>query len=294
MHIRAHAKPRVLMLIDVYGWAFHTLAKGMKPHMPEYSIGIFTPREKPHFLQYDLIHVFGMHQQCDTARCPVLKGIYNTNASIRNKPVCTMLQELLHDTTALTVPINSMAEEMRSYGITQPVFLLPEGVDTTLFSYSPPPQGTLRVGWAGNPARYYKRFHLAQQACHDICKLQVADGSLSEEQVIHFYSTLDVILCTSKIGEGCPRPLLEGMSRGCFPVSFPVGVAPDIIVSGENGLLVEEETVAAMRRAILWCKEHVETIRTQRKSNHEYIQQERSWPHVAPTLSTIYQTLLCT
>ncbi|MBT4119654.1 MAG: glycosyltransferase [Candidatus Peribacter sp.] len=284
--------PRILMLIDVYGWAFHTLARGMRQFLPEYSIDIVTAEEKPDFSSYDLIHAFGAYQRCESARCPVLKGVYNTNASIRSVPIHTFFEELLQDATAITVPINSIALQLQSYEIKKPIFLLPEGVNTSLFSYTPPPSGELRIGWAGNPVRCYKRFHLAQNACRELCPLQVADGTLTEEQMLQFYSSLDVILCTSEIGEGCPRPLIEGMSRGCFPVSFPVGVAPDIITSEKNGLLVEKETVWGMRQAIRWCKEHTDAIRSQRNVNHEWIHNNRSWQKISPQLSTIYQTLL--
>jgi len=290
--ILRHRPPHVLMMIDVYGWAFHALSKGMKNYLPDYTIDISTSKDNPDYKKYDIIHAFGIYQNCENARCPVLKGVYNTNGTIRTKPVSEIICTLTEDATALTAPTESMRSTVLSFGITKPVHLLPEGVDTNLFSYSPPYKDTLRIGWAGNPARCSKRFYIAQQACDGVSPLHVADGTLSEQQVIDFYGSLDIILCTSEFGEGCPRPLIEAMSRGCFPVSFPVGVAPDIIIHEQNGLLVQEETVQGMQQALRWCASHTEYIRSQRKINHAYIRNNRGWPVIAPILSDIYRTLL--
>jgi hypothetical protein len=284
--------PRILMWIDMYGWAFHALAKGMKKYATGYDIEIRSAKENIDFNQYDLIHAFGAYQNCDDIQSPVLKGIYNTNASIRNRPVSELMRELTEDATAITVPTSSMEKEIRSFGIDKPMYMLPEGVDIELFPYTPPPRSTLKVGWAGNPLRCYKRFALAQEACNGICDLHVADGTLSEAQVIEFYTSLDVILCTSEIGEGCPRPLIEAMSCGCFPVSFPVGVAPDIITHEQSGLLVKDESIEGMHNALLWCHSHQGRIRSVRKDNHNFIADTRSWPTIAPTLTAIYDSVL--
>ena len=38
--------------------------------------------------------------------------------------------------------------------------------------------------------------------------------------------------------EGFSLSLIEAMSQGLAPISFPVGVAPEIISNGENGFIV--------------------------------------------------------
>jgi len=44
--------------------------------------------------------------------------------------------------------------------------------------------------------------------------------------------------------EGFSLSLIEGMSQGLIPVSYPVGVAPEIIVNGENGFLISSQAEA--------------------------------------------------
>lgn len=46
------------------------------------------------------------------------------------------------------------------------------------------------------------------------------------------------ILFLSSRYEGFSLSLVEGMSQGLVPISFPVGVAPEIIRNGENGFIV--------------------------------------------------------
>lgn len=64
------------------------------------------------------------------------------------------------------------------------------------------------------------------------------------------------ILFLSSRYEGFSLSLVEGMSQGLVPISFPVGVAPEIIINGENGFLVNSEKEAEERaRELLEDKE---------------------------------------
>jgi len=47
----------------------------------------------------------------------------------------------------------------------------------------------------------------------------------------------DIIINTSRY-EGFSLSLVEAMSQGLIPITFPVGVAPEVIKNGENGFLV--------------------------------------------------------
>lgn len=52
-----------------------------------------------------------------------------------------------------------------------------------------------------------------------------------------------IFLNTSRY-EGFSLSLVEAMSQGVIPVSFPVGVAPEIVRNGENGFIVEDHVSA--------------------------------------------------
>lgn len=55
-----------------------------------------------------------------------------------------------------------------------------------------------------------------------------------------------IVLLTSRY-EGFSLSLIEAMSQGLIPVAFPVGVAPEIIVNGKNGFLVNSPQEAKKR-----------------------------------------------
>ncbi|MBI2051735.1 glycosyltransferase family 4 protein [Candidatus Roizmanbacteria bacterium] len=55
-----------------------------------------------------------------------------------------------------------------------------------------------------------------------------------------------IFLLTSRY-EGFSLSLIEAMSQGLIPVTFPVGVAPEIIVNGKNGYLVNSTQEARKR-----------------------------------------------
>ena len=70
----------------------------------------------------------------------------------------------------------------------------------------------------------------------------------------HFYANLkkelipgllhdkagSILLITSRY-EGFSLSLVEGMSQGLIPVTYPVGIAPEIIKNGQNGFLVHSQ-----------------------------------------------------
>lgn len=55
------------------------------------------------------------------------------------------------------------------------------------------------------------------------------------------------ILFVSSRYEGFSLSLIEGMSQGLVPISYPVGVAPEIILDGKNGFLVSSNEEAEER-----------------------------------------------
>ncbi len=55
------------------------------------------------------------------------------------------------------------------------------------------------------------------------------------------------ILFLSSRYEGFSLSLIEGMSQGLVPIAFPVGVASEVIVNGENGYIISTVKEAEMR-----------------------------------------------
>ena len=60
-----------------------------------------------------------------------------------------------------------------------------------------------------------------------------------------YYNALDLYLVSSR-AEGGPKAILESMATGVPLVTTKVGMAPDIIAEGHNGLLAEVDDVQAL------------------------------------------------
>lgn len=68
-------------------------------------------------------------------------------------------------------------------------------------------------------------------------------------EIPKYYNALDLYLVTSR-AEGGPKAILESMATGVPVISTKVGLAPDIIKEGYNGILVEvEDTIALTEKA---------------------------------------------
>jgi glycosyltransferase involved in cell wall biosynthesis len=74
------------------------------------------------------------------------------------------------------------------------------------------------------------------------------------EEIVPYYQALDAYMVSSR-EEGGPKGVLESLACGIPLVTSRVGLAPDVITDGENGLLVANgeatELAKAMERVIL-------------------------------------------
>lgn len=173
----------------------------------------------------------------------------------------------------------------------KPVHRYSLGVDPVFFYPGSTNQGNIVVGWAGNPADPAKRLNeIIRPACDSNVPLNIADGSLSLQEMPTFYRSLDVILVAS-VAEGTPLPLLEAMACGCFPITTDVGVAPEIIEHGRNGLIVEP-SIDAFRNALRWCCEHRDQVRHAGAGNADLIRSTRTWQHSAEQFSNILDQII--
>lgn len=68
-------------------------------------------------------------------------------------------------------------------------------------------------------------------------------------EIPRYYQCLDLYLVTSR-EEGGPQAILEAPACGVPLVSTRVGLAPDVITTGENGLLSDSEDVASLTEQV--------------------------------------------
>jgi glycosyltransferase involved in cell wall biosynthesis len=74
-------------------------------------------------------------------------------------------------------------------------------------------------------------------------------GFVPNDVVNAYYACMDVFVCPS-LAEGGPLTVLEAMQMGCPVISTRVGQVPEVIRSGENGIIVDPGNPEALARAI--------------------------------------------
>ena len=99
------------------------------------------------------------------------------------------------------------------------------------------------------------------------------------------------VLCLPSYDEGVPVALLEGMSNAIPVVATPVGGIPDLICSGENGLLVSPGDIDGLARAIVSLLTNPALSAEIGKAGFAYIEHFHSIDHVCTLLHGIYASL---
>lgn len=178
----------------------------------------------------------------------------------------------LRDARVVIVPSVRLERELSPHA---PVVRTPKGFDPEAFHDHGDRSGPLSIGWAG-ALKPDKGFRLLKAAAPD---LRIATR-LDYSQMPDWYASVDVITCAS-VAEGDPRPLIEGMACGCFPVATDVGIVPELIRHGENGLIVRR-SVEAFREAFAWCRDNPDRVREAGRRNAEEMLRTRTWERVAP------------
>lgn len=147
----------------------------------------------------------------------------------------------------------------------------------------------MRIGWAGNADAADKHVEVLRAAAPGML---VADRCLTQGEMGDFYNDLDVFVIASR-AEGDPRTLIESMASGCFPVTTDVGIVPELVRDGIDGLVVER-TPEAFTLALDWCRGHLDFVRTAGRANAERMLEQRTWSQVAPCWSMAFDAAIAT
>ncbi|MBT3820138.1 MAG: glycosyltransferase family 4 protein [Nitrospinaceae bacterium] len=100
----------------------------------------------------------------------------------------------------------------------------------------------------------------------------------NRKEVLDFFKTIDIYLCTSRL-EGGPLPVIEAMAAGCAVISTPVGFVPEIIISGNNGILCEIDSSDDFESALMDLVQNPRKRIEMGKRASEDIKHNWSWGH---------------
>jgi len=264
-------RPRVILAIDRFGWAFHSDAEGLLKHLSdEFSFTIVPHRDlarRPELVEGDLLVAFWWQSLLgiDTSRVgAVVCGLFDTwSWDIHG---VRQLQAAFDKATALLVSNSYILDDLRNHpaGLRPPAsFVCEEGVDCEIFRPQPFPH-EFCVGWAGTTAnaRSYrgaadgKGLGMIQQAARDAgVRLVTADREdvpgvyETRRQIAHermpeeFYRHISAH-CIGSYSEGAPLTAAEALACGRPVISTNVGIVSQVVQHGVNGLIAPRDAAS--------------------------------------------------
>lgn len=105
---------------------------------------------------------------------------------------------------------------------------------------------------------------------HDF-EFKVADSVTSpvpKAQMPSYYSSIDVLICTSKI-EGTPNPILESMASGCAFISTDVGVVREVSGPLQHQAIMAERAVDELCEQMLYAINNPDWVVKLKAENYE-------------------------
>jgi glycosyltransferase involved in cell wall biosynthesis len=294
-------RPRVVLLVDRPDWAFDFVARAFAERLSRrFEFHIVRRDVEPVHLdptEIDLLYVFfwGDRSYVHLGLPPekIVKEVASWRWAIEERWGRLAPEQFaamyLSDCATVTTPSRGLQAVLR--GIHPRVFHVPNGVDTRLFEPRRRSGSRLRIGWAGNPSDPTKGLRdILEPACTGRFELEASNGKRTQRELARLYRRADVIAIASE-AESQPLPLLEGMASGCFPVATHVGIVPELVVNGVNGLVVERRP-EAFREAFAWCERNLAAVRRAGRLNAELMVEERHWDALAGRFGDVLDAAL--
>lgn len=270
------SRPRIVLLADRPGWAFDFEARALARALSsEFDLHIAYAIDRPDLdsIPLDLIVVlfWGEEHHLKFVHDPrrVIKQVASHRWAHEDRygrlTPRQFVDAHLWDAATVVCISKRLQAELAPY---RDVLHAPQGIDAPDLGRGEPRQGPLVFGWAGNALDESKGLSsILQPAAGGEFDLRVAAGGLSWPEMVRFYASIDV-LCVASSHEGEPRPLIEGMIAGTFPVAVDVGVVPELVTHRSNGLIVRRN-IAAFRAAFQWCTLNARRVRAMGMENVE-------------------------
>ena len=292
-------RARVLFLVDRPNWAFDFSARALMEQANarfDIEIGYVDQRPRIRPERVDLAYLFfwgeTYHQRFGFDPRMVVKEISSHRWLYEDAYRCPTNEEAafryLLDAGQWIVTSRRLLDDFR--GMAPSCVHTPNGFDPRLFYPGAERGGPMVIGFAGNARDPGKGFPILREAClGQPYQLREAGGGVPRTGMGDFYRGLDIFACSSSY-EGEPLTLIEAMACGCFPVCTDVGIVSELVRSGENGLIVEDRSPQAFRRALDWCGEHLDLVRKAGRRNAEWMKEHRTWRSTSNTFMSVFDT----
>lgn len=285
---------KILVVTDVYGWAFEFAARGIQKHS-KHDINVKAHNDIYDFEGYDC--VFFMNSSCfKSLSKPVKRLAYK----VPNK--CVGIRSGLPlmgcDYPILGWKIACVQERtyefLRKQNPNEKIFLCHNGVDTDVFKFIKRPVNRFKVGWAGNPNQPVKRCHLLTQLEFPVVRAinwgpTFFNKNRNRDPMVKFYESIDVYINVSS-QEGFSQTILESAATGLPIVCTDVGghfklVPAEWLISPNP----EDNVVSIMNDKLKILKESPEKRFEVGKENYEKIMKEWAWKKRAKEYDEMFE-----
>jgi len=280
--------PRIALIYDKPGWAFHNIALDMQKYSCKgWEFSLFPNPERECVKnfgrriqsEFDLIHFFVRQNPTLDIGIPSTTSVHSRNGLRQSILVKNSLRSREFFVTSPT-----LLNEYTSLYPSRIIHYCPEGVNTSLF-YPRVKEAKRRisVGWVGNPDwgfddhKGYNGILIPLIREVDRLKLPIdfkiagsATNKLSRGGMPAFYNSLDILLCTSK-SEGAPLPILEASACGIMWISTDVGIVKVLSGSIQSEFIVER-SVESFLVALLQVTSNPDLITQCGLENYQRIQ----------------------
>jgi len=182
--------------------------------------------------------------------------------------------------------INTYSDEIvRLFGPYFPVHKTRVGIDVDLFKprSGNRPDAAFRAGWVGRiddqARRDLKGYDLVLSALPGL-KAELDIRTFKEQyvpraQMIDYYQNLDCLICSSRT-ESIPFPVLEAAACGVPVISTEVGIVPELIQNGHNGIIIPR-TANAIRKEVIRLMTHPDERRAMGQNARNTVVGAWSW-----------------
>ena len=234
-----YSKPKVAFVYDIKNWAFYIMSHNIKSKLyKKFDIDVVQFDEQLDIEKYDAIICFS------PSVLPISINNYDSIICGISSHKSKENLEKLKKFKFVFANDKKIYDEIEN----DKKFYIENGVNTEFFQIEIKKSEKIRIGsigskkWATHKGKYRINeicLRLGDDFENKSIYIDTTKDIMSQRDIKKYYSSIDVFVISS-ISETGPNPLLEAMSCGIPVVSNKVGLAPIIIKSGIDGILIDD------------------------------------------------------
>ncbi|CAG7857448.1 hypothetical protein MCAMS1_02269 [biofilm metagenome] len=305
----------VLIILDKYGWAYDTLARGLVDHAQneKLSFDIVSAADDMAYIQenhhrYELVFVFGWTSVFSNKKnknyaqllpfldnSKLITGIhshrswdnYLSQPDELPPPPLDLINKL-GNIKKINVISRRLFRIFENAGLSN-IVLTENGVDTELFNPSVPVNTDrskpLKIGFSGSKdiakhdfLKGFSEYILPLNTLHnvEVCVLGGRGANqVKREDMPALYNQIDLYICAST-SEGFSQSVLEASACGRGIISTRVGGCEDLIVESHNGFFINRD-INSIKQLVARLEADRDLVKQLGENNRKIVEETYSW-----------------